>query len=44
MTLKLAFPEVSVFSDESTQLNVHILWTEIKQVTFQANEVSVVKF
>jgi len=42
MTLKLGFLEVSVFKMKAPEQN--ILWTEIKQVTFQANERFVVKF
>lgn len=42
MTLKLAFPEVSVFKMKAPKQN--ILWTEIKQVTFQANKKFAVKF
>lgn len=42
MTLKLHFLDVSVFKMKVPKKN--ILWTEIKQVTFQANEMFVVKF
>lgn len=42
MTLKLGFLEVSVFKMKAPKEN--ILWTEMKQVTFQANEIFVVKF